>query len=105
MVKANRFVIFGLVFSLTMAMFVSSCSSDDSARETFPLSADIFKSVDDKQVAFQGLTHSAVSWSWDFGDGNFSTEQNPVHVYESGGYYTTILTATDGSGNTVVDEV
>ncbi len=27
------------------------------------------------------------SWLWDFGDGNTSTEQHPVHVYENGGDY------------------
>lgn len=31
-------------------------------------------------------------WSWDFGDGVSSTEQNPVHTYDSAGSYTVILT-------------
>ena len=34
------------------------------------------------------------SWSWDFGDGNTSTEQNPLHVYEALGDYTVTLTIT-----------
>ena len=47
------------------------------------------------------------SWYWDFGDGTFSTEQNPVHYYTSGGHYTVSLTATDTTGcsNTVTKEV
>lgn len=81
-----------------------SCSKDD-ARPTFPLSAEIFHSADGKQVAFTALTHSAVSWSWDFGDGNTSTEKDPVHVYEEGGYFIATLTATDGSGQSVTKEV
>jgi parallel beta-helix repeat protein len=36
-----------------------------------------------------------VSWYWDFGDGNISTEQNPTHQYESEGYYTVNLTVTN----------
>lgn len=30
-------------------------------------------------------------WIWDFGDGKFSLEQNPVHTYTSGGFYTVSL--------------
>lgn len=36
------------------------------------------------------------SWFWDFGDGNTSTLQNPVHQYLSGGYYTVSLVISDG---------
>jgi PKD repeat protein len=31
------------------------------------------------------------TWSWDFGDGKISTEQNPSHIYKSPGYYTVSL--------------
>jgi PKD repeat protein len=81
-----------------------SCD-DDSDRPVFPLSAEIFHSVNDKQVAFTALTHSASAWSWDFGDGQTSTEQNPVHVYDEGGYYIATLTATDAKGNIATSEV
>jgi len=36
------------------------------------------------------------SWFWDFGDGNTSTEQNPVHTYEQEGVYLARLTITSG---------
>ena len=100
----NRLIYRGLMFFFMAIFFVSSCTKEP-IRPTFPLSAVIFHSVVDKQVAFTALTHSATSWLWDFGDGNTSTEQNPVYVYESGGYYVATLTATDASGNTVVTEV
>ena len=105
MEKRSKSVLFGLIFTSMMSVLMTSCSADDIDREAFPLSADIFYSVDDKQVAFQGLTHSASSWSWDFGDGKTSTDQNPVHVYESGGFYTAILIATDNGGNTKMAQV
>ena len=41
---------------------------------------------------------SVVSWSWNFGDGNFSDERNPRHVYSSPGVYTVMLTVEDESG-------
>ena len=86
-----------------MVLLLGSCK-DEKDRPAFPLSAEIFRSIDGYQVAFTALTHSAVSWSWDFGDGNTSTEQNPVHVYESGGYYLATLTATSNTGQTVTRE-
>ena len=39
------------------------------------------------------------SWSWNFGDGNTSTEQNPTHVYDSAGTYTVSLSVTGPSGS------
>ncbi|MFC2136572.1 FG-GAP-like repeat-containing protein [Bacteroidota bacterium] len=30
---------------------------------------------------------SIIAWSWDFGDGNTSTEQHPVHLYDESGTY------------------
>jgi len=36
----------------------------------------------------------SVSYFWDFGDGNTSTEENPVHTYDSLGTYTITLTVT-----------
>ena len=88
-----------------MLIFLFSSCSEDETRPTFPLSAEIFYSAVEKQVAFTALTHSAESWNWDFGDGNTSTEKNPVHVYEEGGYYIASLTAKDKEGKSVTKEV
>ncbi len=38
-------------------------------------------------------------WSWSFGDGATSTEQNPVHTYTAAGTYTVNLTVSTGSGS------
>ena len=39
-----------------------------------------------------------LNWLWDFGDSSSSTEQNPVHIYESG-QYTLKLTVTGPFGS------
>lgn len=45
------------------------------------------------KVAFtDNSTGSPTSWNWDFGDGTNSTEENPVHTYNSSGQYTVTLT-------------
>jgi PKD repeat protein len=39
-----------------------------------------------------------LSYSWDFGDGAVSNEQNPVHTYEEEGVYTATVTVDDNHG-------
>ena len=46
------------------------------------------------------LDGTIVSWYWDFADGNFSTEQNPTHVYSVANTYWVELTVTDDDGAT-----
>ncbi len=47
-------------------------------------------------------TNTPTSWSWDFGEGGSSTEQNPVHTFTTSGKYTVKLTATNARGNDVI---
>ena len=44
-------------------------------------------------------TGKPTSWSWDFGDGSTSTEQNPTHIYQNAGKYTVKLTASNDQGS------
>jgi PKD repeat protein len=44
------------------------------------------------------LLDQIISWSWDFGDGNTSNEQNPVHTYDEEGLYEVILTIITAEG-------
>jgi PKD repeat protein len=50
-------------------------------------------------VSFTDLSTGAGinSWSWDFGDGNGSTAQNPSHTYTAAGSYTVSLTASSSA--------
>ena len=38
----------------------------------------------------------SLSHSWDFGDGNNSTDENPFHFYTTEGSYNVVLTVNDG---------
>ncbi|WP_244603634.1 cobaltochelatase subunit CobN [Methanococcoides sp. AM1] len=52
-------------------------------------------------VQFNDLSENATSWYWDFGDNFTSTEQNPVHTYNSVGFFNVKLTATNPKGSDI----
>lgn len=47
-------------------------------------------------------TGPPTAWEWNFGDGTTSTEQNPVHLYETPGIYTVSLRASSLSGSDIM---
>jgi len=49
-------------------------------------------------VQFQDLSPNAVSWEWDFGDGQKSNQQHPQHTYATYGNYDVKLTITSSFG-------
>ncbi|MCB9230986.1 MAG: PKD domain-containing protein [Bacteroidia bacterium] len=52
------------------------------------------------QIAFlDASTNFPTSWLWDLGDGNTSTQQNPVHQYAVSGSFTVCLIATNAFGS------
>ena len=44
--------------------------------------------------------NTIANWTWDFGDGNSSYQQNPMHVYATSGIYNVSLTVKDNQNNT-----
>jgi len=49
-------------------------------------------------------TEGPTSWSWQFGDGQTSTLQNPTHTYAALGDYTVTLTATNSAGSNSISK-
>ena len=50
-------------------------------------------------VTFTDLsTNQPIMWSWDFGDGSTSTEQNPVHIYNTNGTFNITFNAGNEVG-------
>lgn len=45
------------------------------------------------------------SFSWDFGDGVISTQQNPSHIYTQIGNYVVVLTVRDNDGTSATNSV
>lgn len=73
--------------------------------------ADFTWGIDNRTVSFFDSSTPGdaqiTGWSWDFGDGNTSDQQNPVHSYEAFGTYDVVLTVVDADGETdsVEDQV
>ncbi|MCK5740171.1 PKD domain-containing protein, partial [bacterium] len=62
--------------------------------------ADSTSGIDELCVQFNNLSRYADTYLWDFGDGETSTEENPLHCYNSSQkYYTVSLTATNVTGS------
>lgn len=55
-------------------------------------------------VEFTNTSLDGVSYLWDFGDGNSSILENPVHTYAAIGYYDVTLTTTNSCGDHVLKQ-
>lgn len=98
----KRVLPFMLIISL---LSFASCSSEDKAGKDIPSAAFTIPSrafVEDN-IQFTSTSHGGdnnYSYEWSFGDGEKSTEENPIHIYEDKGAYIVTLKITDGNGNT-----
>ncbi len=69
-------------------------------------SADIIEGCSPLEVQFSDEnTVRAESYLWQFGDGTFSTERNPIHTYQAGGTYTVGLEVEDEFGCKIYREM
>ena len=95
------------VYSVTLTV-IDSNLSQLTASHTVSISAggtttaefsfDPVTPIVGQSVSFADLsTGSPTSWSWDFGDGAKSTQQNPSHTYSAAGSKKVALTATANS--------
>jgi PKD repeat protein len=63
-----------------------------------PYNADVGENISFLGNATDG--QEPYNWSWDFGDGNISSLQNPSHNYSAQGIYVVNLTVTDQNNST-----
>lgn len=83
----------------------NDCESDQSCEmltvNCNPVAAAFDTSSNQLEISFTNMSSpGAVSWLWDFGDGNTSTGQHPQHAYTSPGDYTVCLTAINECDDT-----
>lgn len=84
-------------------LIVNNGSCIDSAIQIFQVDsfvvAGLSTSQQYMQVHFTNLSIGATSWFWDFGDGSYSGEFQPNHLYNDTGAYSGYLIATNACGS------
>ncbi len=55
--------------------------------------------TDDLTVTFQNISSYAGSYSWSYGDGVYSDQENPIHIYAEYGEYEVTLIAFNENGS------
>lgn len=87
------------------------CNSPDDTVRTIRLSPEVKASFTTPAAGcvpynaeFLNNSLGGISFSWDFGDGSTSTDENPTHLYTQVGTYTIKLTAIDSSSCNVIDD-
>jgi PKD repeat protein len=81
-----------------LATLFTSCEKDAVPTAIFSTS------IDGMEVTFTNSSKDASSFAWDFGDGDNSTEMNPVHTYAENGDYQVSLTANGDGGTNVMTQ-
>jgi PKD repeat protein len=62
------------------------------------LAADTTNGLAPLTVTFTNLSLNATDYTWDFGDGNTSTNAHPLNIYSNAGSFTVTLTAVGAGG-------
>ncbi|ULC58447.1 PKD domain-containing protein [Flaviramulus sp. BrNp1-15] len=91
---------------LFLALTFTGCEDDDTVLPKVVANFTYTINIDTGTVTFLNISENANTYEWDFGDGNASTEINPIKVY-SNGTYTVILEANNvaGASDTFQDEI
>jgi PKD repeat protein len=104
--KTNISQIFRKIVFLFGALLLITFSSCQKEREPAPEPVASFQyeisNNNYLEVSFTSYSQNAVSFSWNFGDGGNSTEENPTHTYSGEGNYLVTLTVQNSDGVTSV---
>lgn len=80
------------------ALYADTLLLEDYIEVDGPPIAGFSSFLDHPTVEFTNTSTGGNSFVWDFGDGNSSTEENPIHEYQADGVYTVVLSVTNDCG-------
>lgn len=88
---------FFMMAVMALPFVFNSCEEEETPPAEDPVASFQFEVSEENylQVTFSNFSQNADTYSWDFGDGNNSTEESPVYEYASPGVYEVVLTATN----------
>lgn len=76
----------------------SATDSIEVINKPLPIASFNITTTNQLTAVFADASTNATSWTWNFGDGNSSTQQNPFHIYNQSGTYTVTLIACNDCG-------
>jgi len=88
----------GLFAALFSIVALSSCKKEEPAPDPVASFQYEISETNFLEVTFTNYSQNADTYAWDFGDGNSSADENPVHTYGEAGSFTVKLTATNVDG-------
>jgi gliding motility-associated-like protein len=101
------------IYQVTLTITTAASCVNDTTQTVeaifYPLPVAEFLSdpntteVFNAKVQFTDLSQNAISWQWNFGDGDKSTEQHPLHYFGDVGEFKVTLIVTNVTG--CVDEI
>lgn len=93
----TKFLTFSAVLIAIFAFTITSCKKEaPKPKASFTYTGGEVQAP--AEVKFTNTSTDATSYTWSFGDGTTSTEQNPVKTYQEKGNYTVSLTAVSDEG-------
>ena len=93
------------VEAVTNAWYAVGVGAQYNSKVTSKFEASYGKSCRALKVNFTNMSDNAISYNWDFGDGTFSTESNPSHIYSVPGNYSVKLVAKSSGECGVIDSI
>ena len=84
-----------LLLSITFILIASSCNKVPETDFTYTPTENPEAGM---AIEFQNTTVDGNSFSWTFGDGGFSSVENPIYIFDAAGTYDVNLTATNDAG-------
>ena len=89
-------------YTITIINTENGCQNIDQVTITQLINNPVslfVEDINDSEVNFTDNSEGTpTGWSWDFGDSNMSSEQNPSHTYTVSGTYTVCLTIVNECG-------
>ena len=102
---------FTITYNTSGTKTITLIAMNNIGNDTTNLQIEVFESPipsftyldNNGELTFTNTSINANSYLWDFGDGNTSTEENPIHTYAQSGMYEIILLAQSDICDDVTD--
>lgn len=97
-----------LMLGVIVLVMVNCKKDENKPIACFEITSESIDNGDDarvgEKITFENCSQNAVTFAWDFGDGENSTSRSPKHEYEETGTYSVTLDATNSDGTSTLTQ-